>query len=153
LLTPVRLRLQLEAQTTYGEQLSTALFGCFLGAVVFAALRLRVFPPIFGYLSTSCDVLLLTAVAAMGERAESELVVGFFVIVAASYLRYRFRLVAFTAVIATLGYLTLAYNTPQFRVRPTGVPFPYASVLRVIAGLSVMTLIGWQLQRKVAIVD
>ncbi len=117
----------------------------FLAASVWAALRVRVFPPIFAYLTTSCDILLLTAVASMGERANSQLVLGFFVIVASSYLRYRFRLIVFAAVVSAFGYLTLVYNTSEFWIRPDGVPFPYSNMLRVLAGLFVMTLIGWQL--------
>ncbi len=116
-----------------------------LASALFTLLMLKVFPPIINYLTTSCDVLLLTAVASLGRGADSNLLVGYFLIIAASYLRFSLSLILFTSLASMFGYLILVYNTPAFRVQPDGVPFPYPDVIRVLCGLSVMAVIGWQL--------
>ncbi|MGB4708568.1 MAG: hypothetical protein WBH50_24000 [Fuerstiella sp.] len=116
-----------------------------LAAAVFTSLMMKVFPPIINYLTTIGDVLLLTAVAALGLGAAGNLILGYFLIVAASFLRFSLPLIVFTWLLSIFGYLILVYNTTSFRIRPDDVEFPYFEMLRVICGLCVMAIIGWQL--------
>ena len=82
---------------------------------VLLCLRMRVFPAFLKYVSTGCDLLLLTALASVDHGAkspapdgpESPLVLAFFVIVALASLRFSLGLVWFATLGSMLGYLTL----------------------------------------------
>ena len=140
-----------EADSVFTDYMwsSTRICGAWLFASVFVwiALYLRAFPPIVKYVTTFCDVILLTAIISVGTKAESNLIVIYFLLVAATFMRYSVPLVLFTTACSIFGYLTLVYNTPHFWDRPEGVDFPYVEMARVVAGLCMMALIGWQLIR------
>jgi hypothetical protein len=74
---------------------------------VMLCLRRRIFPAALKYCSTACDLLLLTSLAALANRALSPLVLAFFVIIAMSALRFSLRLVWFSTIGAMLGYYAL----------------------------------------------
>jgi hypothetical protein len=75
---------------------------------ILLCLRLRIFPAALKYASTACDILLLTAVAALNEPGPfSPLVMGYFVIIALSAMRFSLGLVWFSTVGSMLGYWSL----------------------------------------------
>jgi hypothetical protein len=115
-----------------------------VGLVVVALKRRRV-PPLLKYATSFCDVLLLTTIATAGAKAESTLVIAFFIIVASTFLRLSNKLIAATTLLCICGYLALVYQTDRFWIRPDGQEFPFLEVARPGGGLAVMGLIGWQL--------
>lgn len=78
---------------------------------VMLCLRRRMFPAALKYCSTACDLLLLTSLAALANRALSPLVLAYFVIIAMSALRFSLGLVWFTTLGAMLGYYALVGRT------------------------------------------
>jgi hypothetical protein len=78
-----------------------------VGLAVMLCLRLRIFPAALKYASTACDLVLLTALAALGGGPNSPLVFGYFLIIAMAALRFRLRLVWFATIAGMLGYWLL----------------------------------------------
>jgi len=71
---------------------------------IMLCLRLRIFPAALKYASTACDLLLLTALAALGGGPFSALVLGYFLILALAALRFSVGLVWFATIASMLGY-------------------------------------------------
>jgi hypothetical protein len=71
---------------------------------VLLCLRLRIFPAALQYASTGCDILLLTALAALAGGPFSALVLVYFLIVALAALRFRLGLVWFATLASMAGY-------------------------------------------------
>jgi len=78
-----------------------------IGLAVLLLLRLRIFPAGLKYVSTACDVGLLTALAALATGPFSPLVGAYFVIVALAALRFSIPLIWFTTIAVMLGYWSL----------------------------------------------
>lgn len=78
---------------------------------VMLCLRRRIFPAALKYCSTACDLLLLTSLAALANRALSPLVLAYFVIIAMSALRFSVGLVWFSTLGAMVGYYALVGMT------------------------------------------
>ena len=78
-----------------------------LSLAVMLCLRRRVFPAALKYVSTGCDLVLLAALANIGDKAHSPLVFAFFLIIALAGLRFSLELVWFATLGAMLGYLFL----------------------------------------------
>jgi len=78
-----------------------------VGLAILLCLKIRVFPAALKYSSTTCDVLLLTALAAMSSGPSSPLVLAYFLIIALAALRFSLRLVWFTTLASMLGYESL----------------------------------------------
>jgi hypothetical protein len=75
---------------------------------IWMCLRLRIFPAALKYVSTACDVLLLTSLAALNAPGPfSPLVLGYFLIIAMAALRFSLGLVWFATIAAMLGYWSL----------------------------------------------
>ncbi|HEY2412446.1 MAG TPA: hypothetical protein VGI40_09400 [Pirellulaceae bacterium] len=75
---------------------------------IWMCLRLRIFPAALKYVSTACDILLLTSLAALNAPGPfSPLVLGYFLIVALAALRFNLGLVWFATVASMLGYWSL----------------------------------------------
>jgi len=70
-------------------------------------LRLRIFPAALKYASTACDVLLLTALAALAGGPFTALVLGYFLILSLAALRFSLGLVWFATIASMLGYESL----------------------------------------------
>ncbi|MCA9190520.1 MAG: hypothetical protein KDB03_02110 [Planctomycetales bacterium] len=71
-------------------------------------LRNQVFPSSLKYLSAGCDVLLLTALAAISEsKANSPLIYAYFILLSLAGLRFSLRLVWFTTGGCMIAYLFL----------------------------------------------
>src|SRR5688572_698735 len=74
---------------------------------VMLCLRVQLFSAALKYLSSACDVLLLTALASLGSGPASPLVLGYFLIIAMSALRLSLPLVWFTTLTSMLAYWSL----------------------------------------------
>jgi len=84
-----------------------------LGLAILYCLKQRVFPASLKYLSTGGDLVLLTALAALGAKAGSPLVFVFFLIIALAALRFSLLLVWCATIGAVLGYLALVGMTDE----------------------------------------
>jgi hypothetical protein len=74
---------------------------------IWMCLRLRIFPATLKYVSASCDIVLLTALASLSRGPFSPLVLGYFLIVALAALRFSVGLVWFATAGGMLGYWSL----------------------------------------------
>jgi len=74
---------------------------------ILLALQSRMFPAALKYASTACDIVLLTALAALSRGPLSPLVLAYFLIIALAALRFSVGLVWFSTIASMLGYLSL----------------------------------------------
>jgi len=78
-----------------------------LGLAILYCLRQRVFPASLKYFSTGGDLILLTALAALGAKASSPLIFVYFLIIALAALRFSLLLVWVSTIGSLLGYMAL----------------------------------------------
>jgi len=97
------------AESTAFHQRATAVAVAWtlVALAVLLALRLRIFPAALKYVSTACDLLLLTALASLAAGPGSPLVLAYFLIIALAALRFNLGLVWFTTLGAMAGYWLL----------------------------------------------
>ena len=74
---------------------------------VHVMLREQVFPPALKYVTTSCDVVLLTTMLLVAHGPRSAMVVGYFLIIALAGLRFQLRLVWCATMCSMVAYLFL----------------------------------------------
>jgi hypothetical protein len=74
---------------------------------ILLALQQRIFPRWLPYLSTCCDLVLLTSIICLGSAARSPLVAGYFLILVLATLRFSLSLVWFTTAGSALAYLVV----------------------------------------------
>jgi hypothetical protein len=74
---------------------------------VLLALQQRMFPAWLPYLTTGCDIILLTLVLCIANGPRSPLVAGYFLILVRASLRLNLRLVRFATVGTALAYFIL----------------------------------------------
>ena len=84
-----------------------------LAMAVLLCLRSRVFPAWLKYISTTCDLVLLTALATIANKADSPLVYVFFMIIVLAGLRFSLPLVWFATVGSMLGFMVLVAVTDR----------------------------------------
>jgi len=115
---------------------------------VMLCLRRRMFPAALKYCSTACDLLLLTSLAALANRALSPLVFAYFVIIAMSALRFSLGLVWFTTLGAMLGYYALVGLTDPTWFDKDHV-VPPATQLITLLSLGLSGIVIGQVVRRV----
>lgn len=76
-----------------------------VGLGVLVCLRRRVFPVALKFVSTACDLAFLTAILVIADGPRSPLVVGYFLVIVLSTLRYSLPLVRCATIGAMGGYL------------------------------------------------
>ena len=76
-----------------------------LSLAILMCLRRQILPAVLKFVSTGCDVVLLTALAIAGNGANSPLVFAYFLIIALAALRFSLRLVWFATLGCMAGYL------------------------------------------------
>jgi hypothetical protein len=108
-----------------------------VGLGVLLCLRGRVFPAGVKYVSTGCDLLLLTALLTVSAGPRSPLIAVYFVILALATLRFDTRLVQFASAGAVAGYLFVLGFVKWFTHRGNVVP-RYHEIIVVLA----LTLTG-----------
>ncbi len=114
---------------------------------VHACLRNGFFPAALKFISTGIDLFLLTAILAIADGPRSPLLVGYFLLIALSGLRFNLALVRCAALGALAGYLFLLGEARWFTERDITVPRYYQLITLVALGLTGI-VIG-QIVRKV----
>ncbi len=91
------------------HQAATALAAAWtlIAVAILLCLRQRIFPAVLKFVSTGCDIVLLTALASIGSKANSPLVFAYFVIIALAAMRFSLRLIWCATLGGMLGYLAL----------------------------------------------
>jgi len=72
---------------------------------VLLCLRGQVFPATLKYISTCCDVVLLTSMASIGNGPHSPLVLVYFLIIGLATLRFSLTLIWCTTIATMIGYI------------------------------------------------
>lgn len=109
---------QVEGVDASYHAMATALAAAWIAvaAMVFIALKSRIFPPALKYLSTGADLLLLTAVLTLADGPRSPMLLAYFLLIALAGLRVSVPLVLFATAGAVIGYVFLRLDTLARRV-------------------------------------
>jgi hypothetical protein len=124
-------------------------------AVTWAAIALcihlcliqHVFPSILKYLSTACDIVLLTAILTVADGPKSPLIVGYLLIIVLATLRFNLPLIWFAAAGSMAGYLFLLGYAKWFTERDLRVA-RYQQVIFLLA-LALSGIVLGQVIRRV----
>jgi hypothetical protein len=111
-----------------------------VGLGVMLCLRSRVFPGALKYVSTGCDLVLLTALLTVANGPRSPLVVVYFLILALAALRFSTALVQFATAGAVAGYLFVLGHAKWFTRRDIGVPRDHEVLVLLALALTGITL-------------
>jgi hypothetical protein len=123
-----------------------ALAGAAVSLCVLLCLRNRIFPGWLKFVSTTGDLLLLTAFLLVGDGPRTPLVVAYFLIIALSTLRFSLTLVRFATVGTLVGYLCVNGYVRWFGHADLAVP-RYHQVL-VLISLALTGIIAGQVIRS-----
>jgi hypothetical protein len=93
-----------------------------VGMAVQLSLHRQFFPASLKFISTGCDLLLLTCAILMAAGPRSPLVAGYFLVIALSALRFSLPLVRFATVGSLVGYLVLLGRARWFAGSDLRVP-------------------------------
>jgi hypothetical protein len=126
-----------------------AVAGLFVALAVQLCLQRQIFPSLLKFASTVADIVLVTALAALGGGPHSPLRLAYFLIIAMAALRYSLPLVWCASLGGMLGYLMLvaladksAWFDADHAVRPI-------EQLMTLAALSLNGIIIGQIVRRV----
>jgi hypothetical protein len=114
---------------------------------VMLCLRQQFFPGALKFVSTGCDVLLLTCILTVSDGPRSPLLVGYFLLIALSAIRFNLPLVRFTTVASVAGYLFLLGYAKWFAGRDLRVP-RYHQIVFLLA-LALTGIVLGQVIRRV----
>ena len=107
-------------------------------------LRRQFFPAAMKFVTTACDLVLLTAVLTIADGPRSPLVVVYFLIIALAALRLNLRLMWMTTLGSMAGYLFLLgyvdYCAPAERAAAMSVPRYYQLIVLVALALAGVVL-------------
>ncbi|HEV3168282.1 MAG TPA: hypothetical protein VGZ22_30035 [Isosphaeraceae bacterium] len=118
---------------------------------VHLCLRRRVFPAALKFLTTGCDLLLLTALLCVADGPRSPAVAVYFLILALATLRLSPALVRFATLGAMASYLVVLGYAKWFTSRSIRVPRYHELMFLIALGLTGFTLgQAVRLVRKVA---
>lgn len=112
-------------------------------------LRRQVFPAALKYLSTTADVVFLTAILMLADGPRSALVVGYFLIVALSALRFSLPLVWFATLASLGGYLYLLGFAKWFADASRGLRIDRYQQLIFLLALGLTGIVLGQVVRRV----
>jgi hypothetical protein len=124
-----------------------------LGTLV--CLRRQVFPAALKYVTTGVDVVLLTGILMVADGPRSPLLIGYFLVITLSALRFQLRLIWFATLATTAGYLVLLgyakwwAGRPEslFHTEPITVPRYHQFIF--LLGLALTGIILGQVVRRV----
>jgi hypothetical protein len=119
---------------------SLAVAWTMLGLGVLLCLRNRVFPAAVKYVSTGCDLVLLTALLTVASGPRSPLIAVYFVILALATLRFNTRLVQFASAGAVAGYLFVLGYARWFTRRDILVPRDHEIIVLLALALTGIAL-------------
>jgi hypothetical protein len=119
-----------------------------LALALLLCLRRQVFPASLKFISTTCDIVLLTAVLLVADGPRGPLIVGYFLIIALAALRFSLRLIWLATAGSMAGYLFLLGHDRWFR--PGGhVPVERYQQLIVLLALLLTGVVLGQVIRRV----
>jgi len=108
--------------------------------------KLRIFPASLKFISTGCDLLLLTAVLTISDGPRSPLILGYFVILALAVLRFNLPLIWLATAGSVAGYLFLLGYARWFTERDIRVP-RYHQLLFLVAVVLTGVVLGQVIRR------
>lgn len=112
-----------------------------VGLAVYLCLSQRVFPSMLKYVSTALDITLLTVIIILADGPRSPLVVGYFLLIVLSGLRFHLVLVRCATVGSVVGYLVVSGYARWFAERgDLRVPRYHQIMLIVALALTGITL-------------
>lgn len=120
-----------------------------LALATHVCLRLFIFPWGLKYVTTACDVLMLTTILCVADGPRSPLVVGYFLLIAGSALRFQLRLVWFATLASMAGYLWLQGFARWFADPERQLSVPRYQQLIVLVALAMTGVILGQVIRQV----
>ena len=110
-------------------------------------LKMRVFPAGLKFFSTACDVLFLTGILMAADGPRSPLVIGYFLVIVVSTLRFSLPLVRFATLGSMAGYLWLLAYARWFTDRDLHVPRYQQAIF--LLGLALAGIVLGQAIRRV----
>jgi hypothetical protein len=113
-------------------------------------LQAKIFSSALKYLTTGCDVVLLTMIVLVGDGARSAMLVGYFLILALATLRFRIRLVWFATALCWLGYLVVLGCCKWYAPAQRDLSVPRYEQLIMLAALALEGIILGQVVRQVS---
>jgi hypothetical protein len=113
---------------------------------ILLCLRQHFFPSSLKFLSTSFDIVLLTGILAIADGPQSPLLVGYFLIIVLSTLRFSLSLVRFSTLGSVVGYLGLLAYARWYTDRDIRVP-RYSQLIFLVALGMTGILLGQVLRR------
>jgi len=116
-----------------------------VGLGILLCLRGHIFPAQLKFVSTGCDIVLLTAILTVADGPKSPLVVGYLLLIALSTLRFNLSLVWFATGGSMAGYLFLLGHARWFRDE-TRVP-RYHQLMFVLALVLTGVVLGQVIRR------
>ena len=122
-----------------------ALSWSMLGTAILVCLKNRIFPRYLKYISTFCDVFSFTAVLLIADGPKSPLLVGYFLILALSALRFNLPLVRFATAASAASYLFVVFYFHQYRA----LILPSYHVLIFVLSLSLTGILLGQIIRRI----
>jgi hypothetical protein len=127
-------------RTFHQEVTALALAWTMTAVAVQICLSRQVFPAALKFLSTGADILLLTCILCVSNGPKSPLIVGYFLIVAISALRFSLGLVRFATVGSMLGYLVVLGYAKWFAASDLRVPRYHEVMFLLALGLTGITI-------------
>jgi hypothetical protein len=124
-----------------------------LALALLLCLRRQVFPSSLKYISTTCDLVLLTAVLMVADGPRSPLVVGYFLIIALATLRFSLRLIWLATAGSLLGYLFLLGHDRWYRAGDHALVERYQQMIVLLALLLTGIVLGQVIRRVRCLAD
>lgn len=112
-------------------------------------LRARIFSSALKYLTTGCDVVLLTMVVLVGDGPQSAMLAGYFLIIALATLRFRLGLIWYASGLSLAGYLVVLGCCKWYPRPERDLTVPRYEQLIMIAALALEGIILGQVVRQV----
>lgn len=114
----------------------------FVSLIIMTAVMQHWFPPWLKYVSSGCDVALLTAAAYIGNGPDSPLVPVYAVVIAMAGLRFSLPLIWCTTIACLIGYLTLVGAADQTWFDPNHVTPPTQTLTTLLSLAAVGITVG-----------
>lgn len=109
-------------QTFHRAVTALAVAWTMVGLGVLLCLRRQIFPAPLKFISTGCDIVLLSSILTVADGPKSPLVVGYFLVIALSTVRFNLPLVRFATLGSMAGYVFLLGYAKWFTDRAIRVP-------------------------------
>lgn len=124
-----------------------------LALALLLCLRRQIFPASLKYISTACDIGLLTAVLVVADGPRSPLVMGYFLIIALATLRFSLRLIWLATAGSIAGYLFLLGHDRWYRAGDHVPVERYQQLIVLLALLLTGVVLGQVIRRVRALAD